>query len=210
PVRMHKGIMMEEVRVFGRSGHSSNPALGDNAMETMHEVMGSLLALRGELQQKYQSPGFAVPTPTLNFGCIHGGDNPNRICADCAMQFDLRAIPGMSNQEMRSQIRARLQAIAKRRETKIELHTLFGGVDPFEQGADSNLVQAAEQLCKRPSEAVAFATEAPFLQNLGIETLVLGPGSIDQAHQPNEFIAHDQIEPAIDIISGLIKRFCLA
>ena len=56
---------------------------------------------------------------------------------------------------------------------------------------------------------MAFATEAPFLQNLGIETLVLGPGNIDQAHQVDEYLAIDQIRPGIDLISQLINEFCL-
>lgn len=209
PIRMHKGIMMEEVKVFGQSGHSSNPALGNSAMETMHEVMTELLAFRHELQEQYSNPGFTIPSPTLNLGCIHGGDNPNRICADCALQFDLRAIPGMSNQELRQQINQRLQVIAQRRHTVIELNTLFGGVEPFEQSVDSELVRTTESLCDAQSDSVAFATEAPFLQQLGVETLVMGPGSIDQAHQPNEFIPQDQIVPAINIIHGLIQKFCL-
>lgn len=209
PIRMHKGIMMEEVKVFGQSGHSSNPALGNSAMETMHEVMTELLAFRHELQEQYSNPGFTIPSPTLNLGCIHGGDNPNRICADCALQFDLRAIPGMSNQELRQQINQRLQVIAQRRHTVIELNTLFGGVEPFEQSVDSELVRTTESLCCAQSDSVAFATEAPFLQQLGVETLVMGPGSIDQAHQPNEFIPQDQIVPAINIIHGLIQKFCL-
>ena len=57
--------------------------------------------------------------------------------------------------------------------------------------------------------SVAFATEAPVLSNLGMETVVLGPGSIDQAHQPNEFLALDQLDPGIAIISGLIEKYCL-
>jgi len=57
--------------------------------------------------------------------------------------------------------------------------------------------------------AVAFATEAPYFNALGMDTVILGPGSIDQAHQPDEFLALDQIEPAVRLITGLVKRFCL-
>lgn len=209
PIRQHKGIMMESVKVFGQSGHSSNPALGNNAMETMHEVMTELLSFRRELQAAYHNPGFTIPTPTLNLGCIHGGDNPNRICCDCELQFDLRAIPGMNNEELRQKIKQKLAVIAQQRNTRITMDALFGGVEPFEQELDSEFVKVAERLCGTASESVAFATEAPFLKGMGIETLVLGPGSIDQAHQPNEFIAHQQIKPAIDIIRGLIQKFCL-
>ena len=67
----------------------------------------------------------------------------------------------------------------------------------------------AEKLTGYTADAVAFATEAPFLQSLGMETIVMGPGSIDQAHQPDEFIALDQIRPTVDILSHMIKRYCL-
>lgn len=209
PIHMHKGIMMEEISVLGRSGHSSDPALGNNAMETMHTVLGELMSLRRELQAQYRNPGFVIPTPTLNLGCIHGGDNPNRICGECTLQIDLRAIPGMDNDELRARIDQRLATVAASSGCQISRSTLFGGVPAFSEAADSDLVRAAEQLTGHRAESVAFATEAPFLQQLGMETIVMGPGSIDQAHQPNEFIPLNQIQPAVDSLRALIQRFCL-
>ena len=187
PIRMHKGIMMEAVRVRGRSGHSSNPELGQNALETMHKVLGELLVFRQKMQEKYRHPGFEIQVPTLNLGCIHGGDNPNRFCGHCELQFDLRALPGMSNDDLRTQIASHLRPLSDAGD-QIELVTLFGGVDAYEQAPDSALVTAAEKLTGYSADSVAFATEAPFLQQLGMETIVMGPGSIDQAHQPDEYI----------------------
>jgi acetylornithine deacetylase len=209
PIRMHKGILMESIRVRGHSGHSSNPALGKNALDTMTNVMSELMQLRGELQLKYRNPGFAVQTPTLNLGCIHGGDGANRICAECELHFDLRLLPGMDNEELRSVIRNRLTPLAESSGTDIVLSSLFEGVDPFDEPINSELVKICEQLTGRASESVAFATEAPFMQQLGMQTVVLGPGSIDQAHQPDEFISIDQIEPAVKIIRELIQKFCV-
>jgi len=209
PIRMHKGIMMEAVRVRGQSGHSSNPALGKNALEAMNQVMNELISLRGELQLKYRNAGFAVQTPTLNLGCIHGGDGANRICGDCELHFDLRLLPGMDNDEMRAAIQQRLTPIAERSGTDIVLSSLFEGVDPFGEDEQSELVKICEQLTGNHSESVAFATEAPFMQQLGMQTVVMGPGSINQAHQPDEFIPLDQIEPAVKIVRGLIEKYCL-
>lgn len=208
PIRMHKGIMMEAIRVTGHSGHSSNPALGNNALESMNYVMTELLALRNELQLKYRNPGFAVQTPTMNLGCIHGGDGANRICGECELHFDLRLLPGMDNAEIQHFIKRRLQPIAEREGTDIVLSSLFEGVEPFAEDESSALVQACEALTGKRSESVAFATEAPFMQQLGMQTVVLGPGSINQAHQPDEFIDIRQIEPAVAIIRQLIQRFC--
>ena len=67
----------------------------------------------------------------------------------------------------------------------------------------------AEKLTGQDSEVVAFATEAPFLQQMGMDTIVMGAGSIDQAHQPDEFIPIDQVKPAIETLRQLIRRFCL-
>lgn len=209
PIRMHKGIMMELVRVQGKSGHSSNPSLGNSALETMYLVLGELQKIRAELQAQYVHPGFTIEVPTLNLGCIHGGDNPNRICGHCELQFDLRPIPGMDIDDLHEMIARRLIPLGVSHGTSITMETLFGGVNPYEQAASSELVIAAEKLTNSTSQSVAFATEAPFLKGLGMDTIVLGPGSIDQAHQPNEYIEHRYIEPAVNIIEGLIKRFCM-
>lgn len=209
PVRMHKGIMMEAIRVQGRSGHSSNPALGNSALDSMNKVMSELISLRAELQTRYRNPGFAVAVPTLNLGCIHGGDGANRICGECELHFDLRLLPGMDNDEVRRIIQQRLNPIAQATGTDIILSSLFEGVDAFAEDEHSALVQTCEALTGKRSESVAFATEAPFMQQLGMQTVVLGPGSINQAHQPDEFIDTRQIEPAIAIIRGLIQKFCL-
>ena len=73
PVRMHKGMMMEAIRLHGHAGHSSDPALGKSALEAMHRVITALLAWRQELQATWHDPLFAVPVPTMNLGHIHGG-----------------------------------------------------------------------------------------------------------------------------------------
>ena len=80
---------------------------------------------------------------------------------------------------------------------------------PFETPAEASLVKACEKLTGQPAQSVAFATEAPWLQTLGLETLVLGPGSIDQDHQPDEYLVLSQLQPTVDILKGLIKAFCL-
>lgn len=209
PIRMHKGIMMEAIRITGQSGHSSNPDLGHSALEAMHAAMTDLLDYRQDLQQKYKHTGFDIEVPTLNLGCIHGGDNPNRICNQCELHFDLRGLPGMDNHELRESIRARMAPIAKAYNTPIELVSLIEGVSAFEQNAESELIKATEKLTGHTAESVAFATEAPFLQHLGMEIVVLGPGSIDQAHQPDEFLHLDQIEPAIALYRNLIQHYCL-
>ncbi|PCC98907.1 acetylornithine deacetylase [Halopseudomonas pelagia] len=209
PIRVHKGIMMERVDITGQAGHSSDPSLGRNAMEAMHLVISDLLDLRAGWQKRWNNPLFGVPTPTLNLGCIHGGDNPNRICAKCALEFDIRPLPGMDPDALRAEINERLQLIAAERQVDISFNPLFPGVPPLDTPADAAIVAACEQLTGYNAGSVAFATEGPYLNQIGMQTLILGPGDIDQAHQPDEFLAMDRIDPTVKILRGLIEKFCL-
>ena len=209
PIRLHKGVMMERIEIRGQSGHSSDPSLGHSALEAMHASIGELMALRRQWQQAFNNPQFSVPQPTLNFGCIHGGDNPNRICGQCSLEFDLRPLPGMDPQQLRTVIRSKLQPLAELHRVQIEYGPLFPGVPPFEQAADCELVRLAERLTGHAAEAVAFGTEAPYLQQLGCETLVLGPGDIACAHQPDEYLEMARIEPTVRLLRELIQHYCL-
>ena len=209
PIRLHKGIMMERIDILGQSGHSSDPNLGHSALEAMQDVMLELRGLRAQWQREYNNPQFSVPKPTLNFGCIHGGDNPNRICGQCSLEFDLRPLPGMQPEALRAAIRQKLQPLAEQHQVKIDFAPLFPSVPPFEQNADSELVRIAERLTGHTAAAVAFATEAPYLQQLGCETLVLGPGDIDCAHQPGEYLEMSRLQPTVRLLQQLIEHYCL-
>ncbi|WP_426150648.1 acetylornithine deacetylase [Pseudomonas sp. DC3000-4b1] len=209
PIRLHKGVMMERIDVLGRSGHSSDPSLGHSALEAMHAVMGELMSLRRDWQGRYQNAQFGVPQPTLNLGCIHGGDNPNRICGQCSLEFDLRPLPGMDPDALREAIRERLRPLAERHQVRIDYQPLFSEVPPFEEPADSELVRVAEKLTGHRAEAVAFGTEAPYLQQLGCQTIVLGPGDIACAHQPGEFLEMSRLAPTLRLLQTLVEHYCL-
>ncbi|WGK61157.1 acetylornithine deacetylase [Halopseudomonas sp. SMJS2] len=209
PIRVHKGILMERVDIIGQAGHSSDPSLGRNAIEAMHQVINELLALRSSWQQQWTNPLFSVPTPTLNLGCIHGGDNPNRICGRCALEFDLRPLPGMDPDALRATIDQRLKTVAEAHQVQIDYQPLFPGVPPMDTPATAEIVRACEQLTGYSAGSVAFATEGPYLNQLGLQTIILGPGDIAQAHQPDEFLAMDRIAPTVELLKQLIGRFCL-
>ena len=209
PVRMHKGVMMESITLEGRSGHSSNPALGNNALDAMHKVIAALMALREQWGKQYQNPAFDVIVPTLNLASIHGGDAPNRICRHCALSFDVRLLPGMNNDEVRHSIHQTVAQVLAGTGVDAKHEALFDGVAAFLEPETSELVRFSEQLTGHSAVSAGFATEAPFLQALGMQTLVMGPGSIDCAHQANEYLAHDQIKPGVDLLKSLIQRYCL-
>jgi len=210
PVHMHKGMMMESVHLHGCSGHSSDPSLGVNAMEGMHKVIAEMLCWRDELQSRYQNTQFKVPVPTLNLGRIAGGDNPNRICGDCELHFDLRPLPGMEAEHLLDELQPRLQSVIHDSGLELALRPLMEPVPPFASDEGSEIVAAAEKLTGASAESAAYSTEAPFFQQSGLDAVVLGPGDIAQAHQPDEFLALHRLQPMIDVLEGMIRRFCVA
>ncbi len=209
PIRMHKGISMEAVRLIGQAGHSSNPALGVNALDGMVQVLGEIIRWREDLQRRFRNPAFEIDVPTLNLGHIHGGDNPNRICGQCEVQFDLRPLPGMDLESLRGELHERLASTLSGSRLKWESFSVFEGIPAMETAKDAAIVRALEQLTDTPAGAVAFGTEGPYFNSLGIQTVVCGPGHIDQAHQPDEYLPMSHIQPAINLIKSLVKQFCL-
>lgn len=209
PVRLHKGVMGESVRLVGSSGHASDPSLGNNALEGMHEALTAILAWRDELQRTHRHPAFKVPYPTINLGHIHGGDNPNRICGECELHLDLRVLPGLDPDDLRAELARRVAAVAERRGLAWSVEPLFTPIPPVETPPDAEIVRAGEQLTGHAAESVSFGTEAPFFDQLGMQTLVLGPGDIAQAHQPDEYLALERIPPTLELLRALIRRFCI-
>lgn len=208
PVREHKGIIMESIKFSGLSGHSSDPSLGNSALEAMHVFMHKLLKYRNSLQQQYRNDAFKVSMPTLNLGHIHGGDNPNRICGECELHIDMRFLPGMDIDELRDNIRDLASQVASVREQQVSFTALLMGVPAMHTRIDSELHEYLQNVTQKTGQSVAFGTEAPFYNDMGCETIVIGPGSINQAHQPDEYLPVEQIQPTISLLEGLIRRFC--
>ena len=209
PVVMHKGHMSHRISVEGKSGHSSKPSLGVNAIEIMYKVIGQLLELKESFSHNYENTSFDVPAPTLNLGAISGGDNSNRICGHCHLDIDLRSLPGMDDTDVISWLSDALKPLAESYPGRITFAELHPSSPSFEQKKPSTFIDIAEEISGHSCCAVNYATEAPFIQQLGCQTIVLGPGSIDQAHQPNEFLAHSEIEKTEVLLTRMIQHYCL-
>lgn len=208
PVVMHKGHMSHKISIKGQAGHSSKPASGVNAIEIMHQVISELFKLREKLSLSYQNEAFDVQTPTMNLGAIRGGDNANRICGHCELDIDMRSLPGMKDEELVSWLAKALQPIAEKYPGRLSIDELDPSSPSFQQTPESELVLTAEKLSSHHCCAVNYATEAPFIQQLGCQTIVMGPGSIDQAHQPNEYLAHSEITKTELLLTKLIHHYC--
>lgn len=208
PVRAHKGIMMEQVKVIGQTGHSSDPSLGNNAIDGMLKVLEALKSFREELSQRHQDKRFSVPFPTLNFGRIQGGDSANRICGECTLELDVRLLPGMDMAVVRAEMRARAEDALRGSGLVFEQRESFAGTPAHEVSAQAEIVRAAEELTGEGAISVAFATEAPYLSALGAETVICGPGGVSEAHRPDEFVRLERLEPTVRMLSELTRRLC--
>ena len=207
PIRAHKGHMGEAIRITGKSGHSSDPDRGINAIELMHEATGHLLKMRDELKTRYRNDFFKVPYPTMNLGNIHGGDAINRICACCELQLDMRPLPHLAVEDLHDLLLSHLAPMLEKYGDLVEIRNLHGGIPGYECEHSAQIVQVVEKLLGVPCESANYCTEAPYIQQL-CPTLVLGPGSIEQAHQVDEFLETRYIEPTQALLTKLIQHFC--
>ncbi|HGJ5873523.1 MAG TPA: acetylornithine deacetylase [Arsenophonus apicola] len=208
PIRAHKGHIANAIRIIGQSGHSSDPAQGVNAIELMHETISQLILLRNRLKTDYHHEAFVIPYPTMNFGHIHGGDAVNRICGCCELHIDIRPLPGLSLQNLDELLQAALKPIKHRWPDRLIIKELHPPIPGFECPINHKMVKIIENLLNQKAQNVNYCTEAPFIQTR-CPTLILGPGSIEQAHQPDEFIEIKYIKPTIALLSQMISHFCL-
>ncbi|PLR33677.1 acetylornithine deacetylase [Chimaeribacter californicus] len=209
PVRAHKGHMSNAIRIEGQSGHSSDPSRGVNAIELMHESITQLMGLRNSLKERFHHDGFVIPYPTMNFGAIHGGDASNRICACCELHMDIRPLPGLTLSDLNEMLNLALEPVSQRWPGRVTVTELHPPVPGYECPADHHLVQVVEKLLGTKTGIVNYCTEAPFIQQL-CPTLVLGPGSIEQAHQPDEYLDMAFIQPTRTLITQVVHHFCHA
>ncbi len=208
PIFKHKGHIAHRLDFTGKSGHSSDPAAGINAMEMLHQAIGVLLDYKQALMQP-QDDSFAVPHSTLNLGHVAGGDAENRICGHCHMTFDVRPLPGLDSQAMIEDIDRVLAPVYLKWPGRVTRQLLYPPSPAFGCRDEHNIIALAEQLTGQTAASANYATEAPFISALGCDTLVLGPGSIKQAHQPDEFIELKYYQPTISLIQGLVNHLCL-
>ena len=207
-VTAHKGIFTMKITTRGRSAHSSNPNLGVNALEGMQEILSALLDYRDRLRERHHHNAFEIPYPTMNLGCLHAGDSANRICNSAELLIDCRTLPGMSSAQVAEELQQHLLSLESKVSMPVEVELGMPPVEPFSANSDSRLSKLLELLTGKTVKTVAFGTEAPFLQSMGLDTIVFGPGCIDQAHQVDEYLSLDQVRSAQDTLVRVLDAYC--
>lgn len=201
----HKGVLTTKLLIKGVRGHASNPALGANAIEAAHWVIGKIMDWKKEWQTTHVNPTFKIPHPTFNFGCIHGGDNSNVICDKCELMLDMRLLPNMPQAMIEQAFKERLQGMEEAVPgTSLEIIPQEYCA-PYQENKTSEFAQRLTELTQLPLVSTNFVTEAPILQAQGHHPFILGPGSIDWAHKPNERLALSKIQPLINQLKACLK-----
>jgi acetylornithine deacetylase len=208
-VDAHKSIATFMTTVTGFEAHSSQPALGANAIAAACEVVTEIYRI-AETYEKAATlnPRFDPPYSTLSVGTIHGGTARNILARECAFHWEFRGLPGDGTMAALQRVEDYVSKTALPRLTRhVKGPTIETIVEVDVPGLAAEPGSAAETLALKltrsnRTRAVSFATEAGQFQAAALPTIVCGPGSIEQAHKPDEFLALDQIDSCI----GFMKR----
>ncbi|HEX6900683.1 MAG TPA: acetylornithine deacetylase [Thermoanaerobaculia bacterium] len=207
--RAHKGHAKLRVTLHGVSAHSGYPHLGVNAIEPAGRVIVALAALRRELEAE-ELPNRElfpeVPYVPLNVGTVHGGAAINVVPDRCDVELGFRPLPGLASEEIAERIRRVVREAAAPFEPEIGTLSdsppmLLDEASPIHRHLCSLVGQSAQS-------TVSFATDAGWLQRLGMDCAIFGPGSIEVAHKPNEFLPKDEFAAARGLLARTIQRFC--
>ncbi len=209
----HKGIALHEVTVRGHEAHSSLVDHGISANSVAVRLMDELLDLSEELRARADpANGFDPPQATLTIGVMEGGTASNILAGHARFEFDLRCPPGEEVEQILAPFKARcatLDAELKRRfpEAGVQVEQL-AGTPPMTPHGSEDAVAFVRALTGENSEPgqVAFAAEGGQFQAAGFPTVICGPGSIEQAHQPDEWIALEQLEKGAAFMARLAER----
>jgi len=213
PIIGHKGKTALRCHVHGAESHSALSHQGVNAVEAAAEVVAYLKGMARRLRRNGpHDPDFTPPYTTVHTGTIHGGTALNIVPKECVFDFEFRNLPVDDPQALADEVRnyAETTLLPEMREVapdtgfRFEELIRFPG---FAIGADAEVTQLALALSGTNSTGkVSFGTEAGLFFEAGIPTIICGPGSIEQAHRPDEFIALEQIEHCETFMRRLIGR----
>lgn len=199
PVIAHKGTHRFRCCVTGREAHSSYTNLGVNAIEYAARIIVYIRQMADRFAQlETRDYGFTVPYTTMQTGLIRGGLASNIVPKECIFDFEARTMPGTDATHLLQEVEsyaARLlpEMLLVEPNAKIAFERLASAPGLSTQEHEA-IVQLAISLSRnKATGAVSYGTEAGLFQGAGIPTVVCGPGSIEQAHRPNEFVPLEQV-----------------
>lgn len=208
----HKSIVTFHTTVHGHEAHSAKPMLGANAVMAACDLVSGLNAIADRMIARGDASGrFDPPATTVHVGTIHGGTARNILPKKCAFHWEFRGLPDLDMAEIPRLFQAEADVVTRER---LNRYGDFGRIETVEEIAIPGLLpepgSEAERLALRLANrnrtvSMPYATEAGRFQQAGIPTVVCGPGSIDQAHQPDEFITLAALDEGEAFLRRLIE-----
>jgi acetylornithine deacetylase len=209
----HKGCYEYTTEFTGLEGHASEPARGVNAVEYAARYVARLLDLGEELKSRAPAGSrFEPPWTTLQVGRMAGGAARNMIAGSCEVEWEMRPVQKSDADFVKSDIgayvdtvlRPAMQAVSP--DANIVTHTI-GEVEGLQVVTESEARAIVWELTgATDADVVAFGTEAGLFQAAGMSAVICGPGSIAQAHKPDEYIALEQLQACLDMLGKLKTR----
>lgn len=213
PVTAHKGGRVYRCCVRGQAAHSSLTPQGLNAIEYAARVITFIQDLSWrEEEQGLRVDGLDVPFSTISTNLITGGNGKNIIPAECEFFFDYRYVPGKAPDAFIDDIRAyvaeHVEPRMKRRHPQAGVaFEMTGDIPALSEDEASRIAQLSRSLLRPQASAkVSYGTEAGFFQRMGIPSIVCGPGSIEQAHRADEYVALEQLAECEAFLNRLVAR----
>ncbi len=206
----HKGCCEYTVRFSGLEGHGSAPERGVNAVEYAVRYVTRLMDLRGDLMVRApQDSPFEPPWTTINVGRVAGGVAHNVIAGKAEVDWEVRPVQDSDRAFVNKAIGAyvhhdllpAMRAICPDASIETEVIGEVAGLEVMDDNAARDLVTGL--VGANGTDVVPFGTEAGLFQKMGMSVVVCGPGSIDQAHKPDEFISLDQLSTCLDMLERL-------
>jgi acetylornithine deacetylase len=213
-VRLHKGHLKLRFDFTGRSAHSGYPHLGLNAIEAAGRAVVALSRLRHELEEERTAASRhfpEVPFSALNVGVVDGGTAINVVPEHCVLEVGVRVLPGQDSAALARRVEATVTQAAGESEPRVPATAaVLSDSPPLEAPADAPLHRhLCHALGQQEDASVAFATDAGWLQQLGLDCVIWGPGSIEVAHKPDEYVPKADLAAASDQLDELVQHFCV-
>ncbi|WP_299028592.1 acetylornithine deacetylase [uncultured Sulfitobacter sp.] len=209
-VEGHKGCFEYTTRFEGLAGHGSAPDLGVNAVEFAVRYVSRLLALRDDLKTRAPpNSRFDPPWSTVNLGALNGGQVHNVIPSKARVDWEMRPVQASDAAYVKDTLQTYCESVllpamrAVYPDAAIETEVIaeVAGLVPADENEARRIV--SELTGANDAQLVSFGTEAGIFQSLGMDVVVCGPGSIEQAHKADEFLSVDQLEGCLTMLSRL-------
>jgi acetylornithine deacetylase len=209
----HKGCCEYTTVFSGLEGHGSRPELGVNAVEYAVRYVSRLMELRETLKGRAPAASrFEPPWSTLQVGRLAGGVAHNVIPGHASVDWEMRPVSEDDKRfvceaigaYVRDELLPDMRRVAPEAEVLTHVIGEVAGLEPVDDNEARRIVAALTGA--NGADVVAFGTEAGLFQSLGMSAVVCGPGSIAQAHKPDEFVSLDQLSACLDMLGGLARK----